>query len=126
MSDINMISMDDGAGNRIHKSLYLTIPQTEAIGAAATVASFTIEAWALTHTIVLTLPDWTNTVSATLSIENVNGDELYSNGTLAQNATHVMATSTPLIGINTVKITLSGVPGGTGGDTDTSLYLVGN
>jgi len=126
MADINILDMGDGAGNKIHKTLYMTPVQTEAIGASATVASFTIKAWALTHTILLKLPDWTNAVTATISIDNPNGDEIYSNDTLARNTTHVMAVVKPLAGTNTVKVTLSGVPGGTGGDVETTLYLIGN
>lgn len=125
MADINTLPTPDGAGIRIHDKLYKTVPQTEAIGAAATVASFTIKAWALVHTIILTLPNWTNPVTATLSIENSDGDELYSHSGLAENDTHEFAVDVALVGTNTVKITLSGVPGGTGGNTVTTLYLEG-
>jgi len=126
MADITMLPMGDGGAKKIHKTLYMTPVQTESIAADATVASFTIQAWALTHTILLKLPDWTNAVTATISIDNPNGDEIYSNDTLARNTTHVMAVVKPLAGTNTVKVTLSGVPGGTGGDVETTLYLIGN
>lgn len=125
MSDINMIPVPDGAGVKIHKSLYKTVPQTEAIGAAATVGSFTIKAWATVHTIVLKLPNWTNAVTATISIENSDGDEIYSHSGLGENDTHTFAVDVPIVGTNTVKVTLTGVPGGTGGDTVTTLYLEG-
>lgn len=126
MADINMIPIGDGGGHKIHKTLYKTNPKTVNIGASDTVGSFTIKAWALTHTIVLVLPDWSTDRTATISIENSDGNEIYSNGTLAESMTHVMSVEKPLVGENTVKITLSGVPGGTGGDTETTIYLIGN
>jgi len=126
MADIDLIPMGDGGAKKIHKSLYMTVPQTVSIAADGTVGSFTIRAYALTHTIILKLPNWSEAVTATISIENSNGDEIYSNDSLAKNTTHVISAVKPLVETNTVKITLSGVPGGTGGDTTTTLYLTGN
>jgi len=121
--DITTLPSGDGGAKRIHKTVEMITPYTEAISAAATVGSFTIRAWAFTHTIVLTLPAWTNDVTATFSIENSNDDEIYSNAALARGTTHIMAVEKPLVGKNTVKITLSGVPGTGGGNTVTTFYL---
>lgn len=112
-------------GLHLHDKLVKTKKEVVAIAAGATVGSFTLLMSALTHTIVLILPNWTNAVTATISIENSDGDEIYSNSGLAENQTHVIVVEKPLVGLNTVKITLSGVPGGAGGDTETTLYLVG-
>ncbi len=118
--------MEAGGAVKIHKTLYKTDPKTVAIAADATVGSFTIHAWALTHTIVLVLPDWTNAVTAIISIENSDGNEIYASSSLAESSTHILSTEKPLVGTNTIKITLSGVPGGGGGNTITTIYLAGN
>ena len=124
MADINTVAPSDGGAKKIHSSLCMTTPKTVAIAADATVGSFTINATALTHTIVLKIPTYTNVETATISIENSNGDEIYSNGTLAKFTTHIIAVSKPLVGDNTVKITLSGVPGDAI-EPETTFYLVG-
>ena len=112
-------------GLHLHDKLVMTTPKTVAIAADATVGSFTILANALTHTIVLKIPTYTNAETATISIENSNGDEIYTNGTLAKNTTHPIPVSMPLVGENTVKITLTGVPGDAI-EPETTIYLVGN
>jgi len=77
-----------------------------------TVYSFDIYANALTHTIILTMPTISGAVcTATLSIENSNGEEIYASAsTLAEATVHVLSTEKPLIGKNTVKVTLSTDP----------------
>ena len=126
-SDITMLPMGDGSAKKIHKTLYQTPEYEKAIGAAAPSCSFTIDATALTHTIVCFLPNWTNAVTGQLTITNSDGREIYASvNTLAKNTVHILATVKPLVGTNTVTITLSGVPGGTGGTTATSIYLTGN
>lgn len=124
-NDVIMIPLPDGAGKKIHKHLYQTDEYEKAIAADATVGSFTINANALTHTIVCFLPNWTNAVTGTLSITNSDSREIYSIAALAKNTVHVLAVVKPLVGTNTITITLSGVPGGAGGTTATSLYLTG-
>ena len=123
MADVNAYPTGDGGAKRVHKTIQKADPQTISIASDKTVGNFTICAWALTHTIVVVLPDWTNSVTATLSIENDDSNEIYSVASLAKDSTHVIAVEKPLVGTNTVIITLSGVPGGTGGDTETTLYL---
>ncbi len=112
-------------GLHLHDKLVKTAAKTVAIAADATAASFTVLASAKTHIIILKLPDWTNAVTATLSIENSDGNEIYSEDALAKDTTHVMITSRPLVGKNTVKITLTGVPGDAI-EPETTIYLVGN
>lgn len=126
MADINLTR----GGRKIHKALYMTDPKTVAIANATVLGSFTIKATALVHTMVVKLPTWSNDINARVSIENSNGDEVYANSnsgvySLGRGLTHVLSPNKPLVGNNTVKITLASDPGGTGGNTVTTLYLIG-
>jgi len=123
MADVNAYPTGDGGAKRIHKTIEKVDPQTINIASDKTTGNFTICAWALTHTIVVVLPDWSTTRTATLSIENDDGNEIYSVGSLTDNSTHVIAVEKPLVGTNTVIITLTGVPGTGGGDVEVTLYL---
>jgi len=116
-------------GLPLHKSLVKTVEESITIGAEATTGSFTILASALTHTLVVVLPNWTNTVTCVVTIANSDGENIYESAALDQNGTRVCnmtgANERPIVGTNTVTLTLSGVPGGSGGIAKTSLYLVG-
>ena len=126
-TDIIMNLEPDGGAKRIHRTLYQTPEWEEAIASDAKTCSFTIRANALTHTIVCFLPNWTNTVTGQITITNSDDREIYASAdTLAKNTVHVLAAVKPIVGINTITITLSGVPGGSGGTTATSIYLTGN
>lgn len=77
-----------------------------------------------TH-IKVTLPDWTNSVTATLAILDSDGDVIFSQASIAENQTLVIADkSIPLIEKERVRITLSGAPGGTGGTVTVRLYYL--
>lgn len=90
-----------------------------------TVKSFTINANALTHTIVLKMPGFSGAnPTATLSIENSDDDEIYTNGGMVESSSHVMAAEKPLIGDNTVKVTLSVDPL-SDGTAYVTIYLKG-
>jgi len=125
MTDIKITAPNDGAGKKIHKTLVMTNPVTVAIAAGVAVGSFTINATALTHTIILKIPTFTNAETVTFSIENSNGDEIYSEESLAKNTTHVLAVVKPLVGESTVKITLTGTPGDAI-EPEIIFYLTGN
>ncbi|MCK4814688.1 hypothetical protein KA005_02870 [bacterium] len=88
------------------------IPRTElAFVSGETVKSQVIRANALVNRIVLTLPAFSGaTVTATLSIENPDGEEIYSKGSLVEDESHVIITEVPIIGDNTFKITLDTDP----------------
>ena len=89
--------------------------QAIAFNAYETEKTLTINANGLTHTIIVELPDWTNNSTATLSLINSDSKTLYSISALAENATYILLVERPFHGTNTVKITLSGAPGGSGG-----------
>lgn len=124
-ADIVIGSRSSGAGTKLHKTLVMTDRTALAFTASSTENSFTINANAFTHTIILETPDFTNAVTSTLSIENSNSVELYSESGLAENTDHIMFAKRPLVGDNTVKVTLSGVAGGSGGTAYVTLYLTG-
>lgn len=88
--------------------------------------SFTIKANAKVHSLSVKMPDWTNDVTGTLTITNVHSYELYSKSAIAEDhTTHVynLAQEVALDGLHTVKLTLSGVPGGVGGTAHVVLWL---
>jgi len=101
-------------------------PRTElAFVSGDTVKSFTITATAKATLAVLEMPSFSGAVvTGTLSIENSDSVEIYSKGDMAENETHVIVTSVPLVGINTVKVTLSTDPLSSG-TCYVTLYLEG-
>lgn len=101
--------------------------QTLSFGASDTAKSTVISSTGRkVHTIVLTVPNWTNTVTAILSANNANGDEIWTDDTArAENDTYVfhqLGDQLPLVGATTFTVTLSGVPGGSGGDVELTIY----
>lgn len=75
------------------------------------------------------LPNFTNAITGALSIENKNSDEIYTKGSLAKNTkTKINVCSdgndVPLADTSTVKLTLSGVAGGSGGTAYITLYVL--
>ena len=77
-----------------------------------------------TH-IKITLPAFTNNPTATLQILDSDGDVIFSQAAIADGQTLVITDkSIPLVEKETVKVILSGVPGGTGGTVAVRLcYL---
>lgn len=60
------------------------------------------------------IPNYANNVTTTLSILDKEGDVIYKISDLARNATHIISDiQVPLVEKETVKLTLSGIPGGT-------------
>lgn len=113
------------AGRYIYGDLVKIDRQSLAFATGDTVKSFTINANALTHTIILEMPTFSGAVvTGTLSIENADSNEIYTNGTMAENTDHVMATEKPLTGDNTIKVTLSTDPLSSG-TAYVTVYLKG-
>ena len=113
MADVTIIPLPDGSGKKINKSLYHTARQALSIVSGTTVYSYTIEATGHAERIVLEMPTISGaTCTAKLTIENRDSKEIYEspNTVMAENDTHVMVTSVPLVGTNTVKLTLSTNP----------------
>jgi len=109
----------------IMRTLEKTIEDTQSFAATGTTKSWTLTANALTHTIIVDVPDFTNGITVTLSITNSDSHEIYASAALAENTLHVIKAEVPLVGANTILLTLSGVAGGSGGDVKTTFYLQG-
>lgn len=78
--------------------------------------------------LVVTLPDWTNTVTAVVSMNNADSKEVFASDSMAQNDDYdiTLARSECIImgqADEEWKITLSGVPGGTGGTATVTAYV---
>jgi len=111
MADMNMYPVPDGAGKKIHASLYQTTRKALAFTTGVTTLNFTIEAWANLKRIVFEMPSFSGAVvTGTVSIENQDDVEIYSKGSMAENDTHIRSVSVPLVGENTVIVTLSTDP----------------
>ena len=77
----------------------------------------------LVHTLVVVLPDWTNAVTATVTIVNQYSESLYSSSALAENDTYVLKLDCPISDAMDWKVTLSGAPGGSGGNVTLRPYI---
>ena len=73
---------------------------------------------------VLTVPNFTNNVTATLSILDDNDVTIWTGDAKARNATAVVNSLTVPVDRNfTLKCTLSGVAGGSGGDVVAQTFI---
>lgn len=127
MADVNIKPTGDGArGKRIHMSLYKTPRRELAFVSGDTVKSFTISAWAITYQLIVEIPGFSGaTVTAICSIENSDSVEIYASRSLDESSTNVIATERPLVGDNTVKVTLSGDPLSSG-SCYVTMYVMGD
>ena len=93
------------------KSLYQS-PRKEVIFESGdTVKSFTIDGTGTFKRIVFEMPVFSGAVvTGTVSIENADENEIYAKSGMAEDAVHVELVSEPVVGENTVKVTLSTDP----------------
>lgn len=104
---------------------------TFTFGAADTTFTQDCSETGFAKVVIVDVANMTNAVTATVSIKDPDGYELYNSGALAENAVHkqgaaVGAAETGLIPMNlhcTMTVVLSGVPGGTGGAVKVMTYL---
>jgi len=78
--------------------------------------------------IVVVLPDWTNTVTALVTLNNADGKEIFLQTALDQNEEYditLIPNECIVMGQDGEewKITLSGVPGGSGGNVVLYAYM---
>jgi hypothetical protein len=100
--------------------------KTLSFGATDTTKSFTVDGYGKIHSIVAVVPDFTNTVTATITLSNANSQTFYTSDALTKNNTHIiqnLRSYVPVYGTNTLTVTLSGVPGGSGGSVAISIYM---
>lgn len=125
MADIVVIPQPDGAGQKLNPNLQKTDRTALAFVSGDTVKSFTIKAWAKAIMVVFEMPVFSGAVvTGTISVENQDSKEIYSAGTKAENTVHVITTDIPIVGENTVKVTLSTDPLSSG-TCYVSMYVEG-
>jgi hypothetical protein len=117
-----------GAVAKADQGIRLEPQKSITIGAAATTGTVTLTGiTGRIHTIVMTVPSWTNAVNATLSFTNMYGDQVWAdNVARARGASYVfhqMSVNLPIQGTTTCTVTLDGAPGGTGGTVLLSIYV---
>lgn len=86
-------------------------------------ATDTSDTFSITHTgflaaLIVKVSNLTNSVTATVAMADSDGNEIISQATIAENATTVVHFDfgyAPCYGAMTFTVTLSGVPGGSGG-----------
>jgi hypothetical protein len=95
---------------------------TLAIGAAETTKeeSFILEGEI--GALFVRMPNWTNVVTGVVSILDQDGYEVVASSALARGLDHKVAADWPLPGAQTLKVLLSGVPGGAGGSVIVVAY----
>jgi len=97
-------------------------------GASDTEKSQEIYLDGLCHRLHVRLPNFSNAVTATVAMADNDNYAYFEQTGLAKNANHNIAPDPPLLLLGeggTVKMTLSGVPGGTGGEVVVALYYWG-
>lgn len=108
---------------------YKTPEKSLVFGAADTVKSFTVNANHRVHSIIVHHPAFTNAVTLTVTIENADGRVIYTSDAIANPAAaadELLGQMEQFVAINgecTVKATLSGVPGGSGGTVGIAVVL---
>ena len=100
-----------------------------AFTATSTTDTQTINENAFVNNIVITVPNFTNTVTTTVEIQDEEGSVLYTSGALNKNTTTTIggitaakAGEVPVASGYKCVVTLSGVAGGTGGTVTTKLF----
>ncbi len=93
------------------------------IGAAATSGSVNFATRGTLNMLVFKVPNWTNVVTAVVTITNADGYVIYTSPARDRNNTYVTSSlDVPIQANNVVTVTLSGVPGGTGGTAELQYY----
>jgi hypothetical protein len=114
--------------NTMPKRSIYPISYTLAFGASDTTHNFTLETYGLVHSLLLNLPNFSNSVTATITITDGAGNIVYTQSGIAVNQEAIFGSTefqAGLAGINTITVTLSGAPGGSGGNVGIEIRLKG-
>jgi len=109
---------------KVHKHVRTAI----VIGAAETVGDFTLAWRGFFTNFLCELPNYTNAITGALSVLNAEATpvEVWAAAGMAKNAqTNLIVdpwTACPINGLYTIRLTLSGVPGGAGGTAYITPY----
>lgn len=115
-------------GLHLHDNLVKTARTALTFAATGLVQSFTIKASALAVRIIFEMPAFAaDTVTGVVSIENSDGKEIYASSAGGESDTHVYSPDppVPIVGTNTVKVTINKAAGGSGGICYATIYLSG-
>ena len=99
-------------GSRLSEEISKTERTALAFDSGVTVKSFTLTATAKATRIILEMPSFSATVVGVVSIENSDGVEIYESAACDESNTHIIAPDpvVPIVGTNTIKITLDTNP----------------
>jgi len=112
---------------RVHHKGRVIIPLPEeslVFGASDTTKNFLIRGNAKVHTTMIDVPNFTNAVPAAIKFTDEDSYDIYELPAMAKNNQHIITgENIGLHGVTTLTITLSGVPGGSGGTVKVKMYL---
>jgi hypothetical protein len=100
------------------QSRQMRVKKTFPFGATGTVLTEILNLLGLCEHIHFRVPNFTNAITAQLTLEDEDGYQYYDSTAKAKNANYDLGPLSPnriLAGKTTAKVTLSGVAGGTGG-----------
>lgn len=115
-------------GLHLHDKLVKTVRTALTFASTGKVQSFSIKASALATKIVFEMPAFdTATVTGVVSIENSDGIEIYASTSGGESETHIYSPDkpVPIVGTNTIIVTLDEHAGSGGGDCYVTIYLKG-
>lgn len=115
-------------GLQLHERLVKTERTALTFAATGLVQSFAVKATANATRIVFEMPSFTaDTVTGVVSIENSDGKEIYASSAGGESDTHIYSPdpSVPIVGTNTIKVTINKAAGGSGGVCYVTIYLEG-
>jgi len=119
-----MATADVDLTGRLPATVTMAERQKLSFVSGVTVKSFTLKAMGFTDKIIVEMPAFGGAVvTGTLSIENMDGKEIYAEATLAEDTDYCLPPEqVPIVGKNTVKMTLSTDPLSSG-DCYITVYL---
>jgi hypothetical protein len=99
-----------------------------AFTSTSTTNSYTLQCNGQTNMVLVEMPNFTNAITATLTVSDENGVTIMTKAAIAENANTMLDATDDfdkaMAGTYTVLITLSGAAGGTGGTVYTTFYLI--
>lgn len=125
----NIVKINGTVVNADDFRTYKTPETSLAFGASDTEKSMTLEAHERLHSLVVHHPAFTNAVTLTVSVENEDGRVVYQSdpiGNPSAAADELLGQLEQFVSINglcTIKATLSGAPGGSGGTVAVAAVL---
>lgn len=92
-----------------------------ATGTTATDQNIPVEG--IIRSMTVDVPNFTNSITATVTLEDSDSLVYFSSGALAKNTLHQVACGVGLDGASNLCVDISGVAGGTGGTVTVVLFI---